>query len=120
MNAHHLAQAERAHFDRQLAAYEAQVDADEAFEEELDLTIAEIYADAAYIAELTAEITGDPEYDATIADYVAAGRQAAADRHLANAIDARVTVRAFELIRVRQEKAKADYEAERAMDRFGS
>jgi len=117
MNAHQIAQAECAYLDRKLVAYEAQIAADEALEEEIERTVAELYADKAYIDALVEEITSTPEYEAMVADYIMGGRDGEADRNLADRIEAHVQVRAFALIRERQEKAKADYEAERAIER---
>lgn len=112
-----LAQQEAAALERLDFAYQAGVDASDEFEEELEEEMQKLYADEAFIGAIEADIETEPGYAEAVADYLAAGRQQAADNYLQDKVEVRVRLRAIQILNARDAKAKDDYEAERDADR---
>ncbi len=93
MNAYQFSQAERSHESAVEPQHLAKIDADEAFAEELEATVSELYARTEYIEGLRDEINDEEDL---------------AERVVSDAVD---------MIRKRQERARDDYEAERGRER---
>lgn len=109
---------ERAYDASILAAIASAEDEDEAFAEELQQEISDLCADEAYIGELREAVLAEESTQEAIRSYDLAGRPEDGTAYVDTLVGNIVTARAMKDIRKRNERAREEYETERAMAKW--
>lgn len=109
---------ERDHDARIISAIASLADEDEAYAEELDAEIGELFEDSDYLASVRDDVLAEDKTQEAIRAYELAGRPEGARTYVDSLVLDIVTARAMEIIRKRNERAREEYETERAMAKW--
>lgn len=109
---------ERDHDARIISAIASLADEDEAYAEELDAEIGELFEDSDYLASVRDDVLAEDETQEAIRSYDLAGRTEDGAAYVDTLVGNIVTARAMRSIRKRNERAREEYETELAMAKW--